>query len=268
MVTQRIRNNRVWVLVSWYLPWYCVTVTFTTQPSPEPASATEGEVTPLVLQHQCAPSTTPSATSCQFPGIFYIPSWISQLLLVSWLAAYPSLIDFLLCCFFWRFHICTLLHRTVKFPLQISTELEHFTYCRWKRQLFSSTKKRVRDSKISAWIQLTCRNLYKIMILKSVTSQFLSDLSSACWCVLHAWRKTSMSHGQSRGNINSALHMRDENNFVLLCGPLCSLSVHDCHGNPSPGLAQAGGIKVGGARGSPCLSWFFSVLIAGGCCLL
>lgn len=56
-----------------------------------------------------------------------------------------------------------------------------------------------------------------------------------------------MSHGQSKGNKTSASGMRGENNLLLLCGATCSLSVHECHGNPSPGLVWAGGIKVGGA---------------------
>ena len=77
-----------------------------------------------------------------------------------------------------------------------------------------------------------------------------------------------MSHGQKKGNKTNALGIRDENNLLLLCGAMCSLSAHECHGNPGPGLVWAAGIKVGGVRGSPCFFWFFSVLIAGGCCLL
>lgn len=54
-----------------------------------------------------------------------------------------------------------------------------------------------------------------------------------------------MSHRQSKRNKTSALGLRDENN-LLLCEAMCSLSIHECHGNPSPGLVWAGRIKVGG----------------------
>jgi len=76
-----------------------------------------------------------------------------------------------------------------------------------------------------------------------------------------------MSHGQSKGN-KTMRGIKDENNLLLLCGAMCSLIVHERHGNPSPGLVWAGWIKVDEAGGSPCFSGFFSVLIARVCCLL
>lgn len=111
--------------------------------------------------------------------------------------------------------------------------------------------KRVRDSQISAWIQLTCRNLYEWW------SYRLSLASSSLWClfVSVAYLEENLYESQTKQRKQDFCTVHEWWEQLVTLGSWCSLSFQECHGNLSPGLVQ-----VGGSGGNPDFSWFLSVL--------
>lgn len=78
----------------------------------------------------------------------------------------------------------------------------------------------------------------------------------ASWCLLHTWRKISMSHRQSKGNKTSALGMRDENSLLFLSGAAVLFVTSGV-----PWKSKSWACTGCWSGGNPDFSWFFSVLL-------